>query len=335
MMPSDRPISAPPNQPPAVVDGAKRAPEVGPGMRPEDIRAQMVLTRAELSDTIDAIQERLDPENLKHQATENIRAATIGKVEQAMNRVEDTVRETRYGLADTIRHNPIPAALVGVGLTWLFFNGSDRRDATSRSYGRYPTNGPSVGMRPYGGLDTPNQPTPEGAASRVQGSAQNLVDQAGSQARRLGQQAQQAGGQAVDQVENLGNQVQDTVQNLGSQAQDTVQHLGSQAIDQVGEIRDDVQGQVQHLTYEVQQQTQWLSTNFDRILRANPLSVGAVALALGAAVGLAAPDTAPEEKLLGGARERVQQKAQEAAHGAMENAQKIVQNSQSTAETSY
>jgi ElaB/YqjD/DUF883 family membrane-anchored ribosome-binding protein len=315
-------------------------------MRPEDIRAQMVLTRAELSDTIDAIQERLDPEKLKHQASENLRAATIGKVEQAMNRVEDTAREARYGLADTIRQNPIPAALVGVGLTWLFFSGSDRHGGSSRSYGRYPSNGSSVGMRPYGGLDTPNQPTAEGAASRVQGSAQNLVDQAGSQVRRLGQQAQQAGGQAVDQVENLGSQVQgtvqnlgsqaqDTVQNLGSQAQDTVQHLGSQAIDQVGEIRDDVQGQVQHLTYEVQQQTQWLSNNFDRLLRANPLSVGAVALALGAAIGLAAPDTAPEEKLLGGARERVQQKAQEAAHGAMENAQKIVQNAQNAAETSY
>jgi ElaB/YqjD/DUF883 family membrane-anchored ribosome-binding protein len=334
MMPSDRPISDPSNHPPVVVDGAKQAPEAGPEMRPEEIRAQMVQTRAELSDTIDAIHERLDPEKLKHQATESIRAATIGKVEQAMNRVEDTARETRYGLADTIRQNPIPAALVGVGLTWLFFNGSDRNGGSSRSYGRYPSNGSSVGMRPYGALDTPNQPPFEGTGSRVQGTAQNLVDQAGSQVRRLGQQAQQTGGQAVDQVENLGNQVQDTVQNLGSQAQDTVQHLGSQAVGQVGEIRDDVQGQVQHLSSEVQQQTQWLSNNFDRILRANPLSVGAVALALGAAVGLAAPDTAPEEKLLGGARERVQQKAQEAAHGALENAQKLVQNAQTAPETS-
>jgi len=296
----------------------------------------MAQTRAELSDTIDAIQERLDPEKLKTQATESIRAATIGKVEHAMNRVEDNVRETRYGIAETIRQNPIPAALVGVGLTWLFFNGSDRHGGSNRSPGRYPSNGTSEGMRPYGALQSPNQPSFEDGSRRGQGSSHNLVGQAGSQVRNLGHQAQEAGGQAVDQVQNLGNQVQDTVQNLGSQAQDTVQHLGSQAqgtvqhlssqaMDQAEEIRDDVQGQVQYLASEVQQQTQWLSNNFDRTLRSNPLSVGALALALGAAVGLAAPDTAPEGKLLGSARERVQQKAQEAAHGALDNAQKMVQ----------
>src|SRR5437879_4066531 len=36
--------------------------------RPEEIRAEMEQTRAEISETIDAIQERLSPQDLKEQA---------------------------------------------------------------------------------------------------------------------------------------------------------------------------------------------------------------------------------------------------------------------------
>ena len=46
----------------------------------------------------------------------------------------DTLNEARYTMMDTIRQNPIPAAMVGIGLGWLFMN---RRSSSQGSYSRY------------------------------------------------------------------------------------------------------------------------------------------------------------------------------------------------------
>ncbi len=345
------------------------------GDSPADLQAEMAQTRAQLSETIDALQERLDPQRLKEQAsatvrdsatrlkaqaTEAVREATIGKLEvkaeEIVNRVEDTTREARYNIADAIRQNPIPAALVGVGLTWMFFSGTDRNSRYNRPYSRYPNDGRSSGLPLYGGIQAPPVSSGTLAGPSMQDVAQNVAGQAGAQAQRVGQQAQQLGnqawgqvesatgqvkgtvqqlgGQAQDQVENLTGQVKGTVQQLGSQAQDqvenvtgqvkgTVQQLGAQAQDQVEGLSTDVQHQVQTLAAEVQEQAQRLSTSFDRVLQQNPLSVGAVALALGAAVGMIPPKTPQEDRLLGGAREQVMQKAQVAAHEALDRVEKI------------
>src|SRR5215212_6703094 len=110
-----------------------------------EIRAEIEETRAEMSDTIEAIQERLNPQHLKEQVKDQVREqlqevkatvreATIGKAEDMVRNVGDTLDEARYGLMETIRQNPIPAAMVGIGLGWLFMN---QRSGTGRRYNRY------------------------------------------------------------------------------------------------------------------------------------------------------------------------------------------------------
>jgi len=64
----------------------------------EATRAQIELTRAEMTETVDALQERLDPERLK---------------EQAKAQARDTVRSTGSELLQTIKQNPILVAVVG------------------------------------------------------------------------------------------------------------------------------------------------------------------------------------------------------------------------------
>jgi len=110
-----------------------------------EIRAGIEETRAEMSETIEAIQERLNPQHLKEQvkdqvreqfqeAKATVREATIGKAEDMARNVGNTIDEARYGLMETIRQNPVPAALVGLGLGWLFMN---RQSAPDRRYSRY------------------------------------------------------------------------------------------------------------------------------------------------------------------------------------------------------
>src|SRR5688572_14269028 len=100
----------------------------------ERIKADIEDTRAEMGQTINEIQERLSPEHLMDQVKETVREATIGKVEKVMDRVGETIsnvtepamdamgragetiKQTGSSLTNTVRQNPIPCALIGLGL---------------------------------------------------------------------------------------------------------------------------------------------------------------------------------------------------------------------------
>jgi chromatin segregation and condensation protein Rec8/ScpA/Scc1 (kleisin family) len=125
----------------------------------EEIRADIEHTRAEMTETINAIQERLSPQHLMEQAKDTVRDATIGRVEQMVSNVGDKigevadqaqqttsdVAEQAGGVLRVIRENPVPAALAGLGLALLFMKGreGDQRRRTTvyptRIYPRYDT----------------------------------------------------------------------------------------------------------------------------------------------------------------------------------------------------
>ncbi len=64
----------------------------------EATRAQIELTRLEMSETVDDLQDRLDPETLK---------------EQARTRAKETARDAGSQFVETLRQNPVPVAIIG------------------------------------------------------------------------------------------------------------------------------------------------------------------------------------------------------------------------------
>src|SRR3712207_5266166 len=80
------------------------------------IRADIRETRERVGDTLEQIGERLNPQNIKEQVKDNIRDATIGRVENMARSAAVRVSETRSTIVDTIKQNPVPAAMVGIGL---------------------------------------------------------------------------------------------------------------------------------------------------------------------------------------------------------------------------
>jgi ElaB/YqjD/DUF883 family membrane-anchored ribosome-binding protein len=106
---------------------------------PEDtarIRSEIARTREDMSETIGAIQDRLSPRNLASQAKESVKEATVGRVKQAARTVSDSAsglavstREAAADVADSVRHNPWPALLIGAGTAWWFI---DRSRQSSR-----------------------------------------------------------------------------------------------------------------------------------------------------------------------------------------------------------
>jgi hypothetical protein len=117
------------------------------------LKAEISETRTQLQDTVAEITERLSPAHLKDQATDAVRAATVGRVQHMMHQAGDTLgqagqatRNVADNVRAEVRNSPIPYALIAVGAAWLLSskrgerrwstsNSSDRRFAT-REAGR-------------------------------------------------------------------------------------------------------------------------------------------------------------------------------------------------------
>ena len=88
----------PPETTPAASEQTKERARQGDDVAAR--RAEVEQTRAEMGETIDSIQEKLEPSNLKQQAT-------------------TVARGTASELLEAIRNNPTPVALGGLALVGL------------------------------------------------------------------------------------------------------------------------------------------------------------------------------------------------------------------------
>ncbi len=309
----------------------------------DEIRSDIEQTRSQMSTTIDAITERLSPDHLKDQVKEQVaesvqdvkdtvREATIGKAEDMVRSAGETVSDARYTVMETIKQNPIPAALAGLGLGWLWMN---RRSAPSRDYPRsggraryydYDADAGSGG-RAYVGSDARYGGRRYAEDARAGGRADYGARDYGYQGRstvdRMSDTAGSMAGQARDTAGNLASQAADTVSSIAGQAQDTVSNVASQAQDTVSNVASQAQDTAGELYGQAQYQAQRLEDRFERMLHESPLAVGAISIALGAAVGLAVPQTRKEDELMGEARDQLIDKAQSVASDTMDKVQQV------------
>lgn len=246
----------------------------------EHIRAEIEDTRAEMSQTINEIQERLSPEHLMGQVKETVREATIGKVERVMDKVGETIsgvaeparevmdragtaiKETGRTVADSVWRNPIPIALIGLGVGMLAMrrfrrgNGYDYDYETRRTTPRYRRQN-TLGQMETGTTETTG---------------------------------------TLDQVKH-------TASDLATRSTNALSDIGTKAKESVSTV----------------------GTRFREVLRSNPLAVGAVAVAAGTAVGLVLPSTRFENEYIGEASERLVDKAEDVARGALDKVQSAAQ----------
>ena len=202
----------------------------------ERIKAEIEDTRAELGQTINEIQERLSPEHLMGQVKETVREATIGKVERvmdkvgekisnmaepamdAMGRAGETLKETGYSLTNTVRRNPIPCALIGLGVGMLVVNrirNADGRTSRMRAYGSDYESGMTEPMyagmgehystraEEYAGASRHYGSSKRGMFRQVKDSAGNIAQDAGEKVSELGHQASEGARWAGRSLQHL------------------------------------------------------------------------------------------------------------------------------------
>ena len=77
---------------------------------PEEIERDIQRTRAQMGRDIDALGEKLSPENLKQQAKD----AVAEKAQDMVSNVGQQARRTGSRLVEFVRENPLPVAAVGL-----------------------------------------------------------------------------------------------------------------------------------------------------------------------------------------------------------------------------
>ncbi|MEW5744835.1 MAG: DUF3618 domain-containing protein [Nitrospirota bacterium] len=274
----------------------------GEERNPDEIRSDIEQTRAELGDTVEAIKEKFSSEHMKAQVKES----TVGRARRMSRRAQGRAREMGSNIADTIRSNPVPAAMVGVGLGWLIMKGA-RGDGNGRETTL--SERETFAYAPGGQIWT----------EEGQGTGGGYEQQPSARETAKGR-AEQFAGQARAKAEEVTGQVRERAGQMTGQAREKASQLTSKAREQA----DRVGGMAR-------QRARQTKENVRDMMQSNPLGVGAMALGLGALFGLIIPESRREEELMGGASESLMGKAKETAQGIMEKAQRSAEKAKEAA----
>lgn len=142
--------------------------------RPEEIQAQIARTRGDMDATLNAIEQRLTPGQMVDQGIDYLR--------------NSGANEFVSNLGGSVKNNPLPVALVGIGIAWLMATGNRK---PPYAYTQSESSGPGMMQRASEGMSSAGD-----SLSQTTRSAKERVGQLGQTARermeRVRSQAQRA-----------------------------------------------------------------------------------------------------------------------------------------------
>ena len=285
-----------------------------------DLEREVNEQRDRVEARIGAIKDRLSPGQL---------------IDEVLSYTKDGGGKFANNLGQQITANPLPAALVGVGLAWLIAShvappqqgvarSSSYDDDVDYPYAKVPTGGL---RRVSHSSDDAGQWWSEfetGTGSRYKAQADSLgrraghfsdetgkkfsgfIDDAGNRIRQFqdesGNMLDDAKGWASHNWNDMRRGIGEQVKGAASSASQFGSNLMSGGRDLSGNLSNTVQTGSDQLTRQI-------TSLFDQ----QPLIAGALAFAAGAALGAALPHTAQEDQLIGQQADKVRGKAAEAA----------------------
>jgi ElaB/YqjD/DUF883 family membrane-anchored ribosome-binding protein len=306
------------------------------------IRAEIERKRADISGTLDEIQDRFTPRRLVSTATDSVRrVATAGvrQVSDAAGSAADSVvastKRAAWNTAGQALEHPwvTAAAVTGIGAaSWWLANRprAVRDDADSGDYSEE-----SLYFDDFDDLEYGN-------GSAVARAAAIPVVLAGAGlawwalARRSQPHASNSERESFDSSWNggaYGSAGADAASYHAFDDEGAVHRLGRGAGVRMRGAVSDAAARARHVAAATGERTRAIadraqhriaesgrraSSQFARWVDANPLGAGGIAVLLGVAIGLAIPETDRERRLMGTARDRLIAQARRAAGDAVE-----------------
>jgi len=274
--------------------------------RPEEIESDIARTRADFSSTIDAIQHKLSPSAMKEQAVEYALSTTPGAF--SMN------------LVNSVRDNPIPVTLIGIGIAWLMAASRQTPEYESRRRYARSVQRPRVDTYPETGYEDYEDSEYQAAQAYGVGESQEGVMQ------RMAAKASDTGGSIKEKASHVGQRLTETASSVTGR----VQQAGQSARYRLQETAGTAQARMSEMTRRSKEQAAYAKDRFNERYNQQPLVMGAIGLAVGAALGAAIPVTRRENQMMGSVRDDLLHRAKETARG---QADTLKQSAQRIAET--
>jgi hypothetical protein len=287
--------------------------------QPDELRMQIARTRAEMGETIDEIQYRLSPAYMKEQTQEIIRDSITGKVEQMAYETEHAMNNWRDSAMNTVRDNPLPVAMIGIGLGWLLVKGNQDNNGDDYYEERYyPTARAArysyAAPRGRRGYDAAYENEP-GMSEQVRERVDDMADN------------------ATDWIDEQVDSAQETAEDFAEEMQDR----RDSAMESAGQYRDEAARRARETAYRTRRRTRQQAHRAKRTfwdtLNDNPLAIGVATMAAGALVGLALPGTRQEDELLGATRDQLIDEARTRAEETAQRVQAVAEEAQRAAMT--
>src|ERR1700730_17985687 len=220
---------------------------------------------------------------------------------EAIALVKDSGLSILKALSDSARANPVPALLIGAGLTMLLTRttGSDVMGVATSTLKSAAATSAGAARSAASGLAGAASSAASGIAGAASGAAGAAKDAVKGAADRTANAVMDAAGAVGERVAGTAVSAHQTAVDSMASVKDRLQSgldSGKAEFDarrqQAGELADDVTDQAQTMAQQARQ-------SFARLIEEQPILMAALGAALGAAVGAALPLSQSEKDLMG------------------------------------
>lgn len=309
---------------------------------PEEIERDIERTRSQMAGTLNDLQQRLSSGHLVDQA--------LGYIDEKAGRWGAEANRMSAEVMHTVRDNPIPITLMGVGLAWLLFGGRSSGESvgeTQRSWGSGSSRSPGgsqwksyrsgiMGSASTGGSQMPEHAMGERAfTERRLGGDRRENPRAGMEAYRsfgegMGgghagsmrgesggmEQSVKSKGRELGERMNQGiEEAKGTASEMAGTVREKAEQTGGQIRQKVGETVGQAREKTMEITGQAREKASELTHRVQdqtrHVIEEQPLVVAALGIALGAAIGASLPRTRREDELMGGTRDELKQRAEQ------------------------
>ena len=284
------------------------------------IRGQIEETRSQMSETIDAIQEKLSIANITEQVKDQVSEQISGAVETAKDAVYDKVNALgksvgksfaqigKSDLAKKAQKNPWIFSVVGMGigaiLIGVLSGGKPKRKVSHRHKKLdVPQTRQSFASDAENDFDYQK---PEGESDELLRRINTEHKEEKSASSTLAG-VSSAAGSAYEGISSAAGKSYETVGKAAGKTYETVGKASGYAYEKAGNLGEAAM------------------KNYKHYIEENPLAVGAVAVAVGAAIGYAIPLTKTENQYFGEVRDKIFDKAQASAQEAIGSVKQTVE----------